>query len=135
MRRSAWNRTLSAIFAIWLALVMGDAGFAHHHCPMHDGPMPSAMPGGGMHGGGHAVGHPSHDEDGAPSPNGQHLCTCIGACTASSGAAALTEPAELPAARIAYVATMAPEHGESQSHPVRPPFSLPFANGPPQRIA
>ena len=135
MRRSAWNRTLSAIFAIWLALVMGDAGFAHHHCPMHDGPMPSAMSGSGMQGAGHGGGHLAHGEDDAPPPDGQHACTCIGACTASSGAAAVTKPAALPAATIAFVATVAPEYGESQAHLVRPPFSLPFANGPPRRVA
>ena len=136
MRRSPWNRTLSAIFAVWLALVMGDAGFAHHHCPMHDGPMPSAMSGGEMHGAGHGASHLSHGDDGTQTPDGQHLCTCIGACAGSTGAAvAFATPTELPAARISYVAATAPERGELQAHPHRAAFTLPFANGPPPRIA
>jgi len=121
--------------AIWLVLVLGDAGFAHHHCPMHDGPMPSTMSGTGMHGAGHAGGHGSHGEDGTPSPGGQHLCTCIGACAASSGAVALAAPTDLAVDSVAEVAVAVPEHGESQAHPPRAPFTLPFANGPPLRIA
>ena len=114
---------------------MGDAGFAHHRCPMHDGPMLSAMSGNGMHGAGHTGSQPSHGEDGAPAPVGQHLCTCIGACNASAGAAAVAEPTELPAASVAYVAVTAPERSEAEAHPSRAAFTLPFANGPPQRIA
>ena len=135
MHRSRCSRILSAIFAIWLALVMGDAGVAHHHCPMHDGPMPSAMSGGGMHSGGHAAGHASHGEDGPRSPDGQHLCTCIGACAASTGVAAIAEPTELPAASVTYAAVRAPERSEAEARPSRAAFTLPFANGPPQRIA
>jgi len=134
MRRSLWNRTLSAIFAVWLALVLGDAGFAHHHCSMHDGPLP-AVSGSGMHGGAHADGHASHDGHGTPSSSGHHLCTCIGACSASSGAVALAEPTELPAAVIAYVASAATDHSEIRVPSARAPFLLPFANGPPRRIA
>ena len=136
MRRSRSSRVLSAIFAIWLALVMGEAGFAHHHCPMHDGPIPSAMSGNGMlHGTGHGDAHASHGEDGNPAPAGHHLCTCIGACTASSGAATIAEAPALPAAQIAYIAVTVPERREPRASGDRAPFTLPFPNGPPQRIA
>jgi hypothetical protein len=141
MHRSLWNRTLSAIFAVWLALAMGDAGFAHPHCPMHDGPLPAAPSGSGMHTGGHAShgehGAPGHGapEHGAPENGGHHLCTCIGACSASAGAAAIAEPAELPAAVIAFVSGATPERDETRAPAGRAPFSLPFANGPPRRIA
>lgn len=131
MRRSLWNRTLSAIFAAWLAFALGDAGFAHHRCPMHDGPSPPAASGGGTHQGGHA----SHGDRGAPEPGAHHLCTCIGACSASSGAIALREPAELPTAVIAFVSDSAPNHGEITAPVPRAPFTLPFANGPPRQIA
>lgn len=131
MRRSRWNRTLSAIFAVWLAFASGDAGFAHHHCPMHDGPVPAAASAGGVHGGAHA----SHGEHGAPQPGGHHLCTCIGTCSASSGAVALAEPAALPTALVSFVRGAPPAGGERSAPAPRAPFTLPFANGPPLPIA
>lgn len=131
MRRPLWTRTLSAIFAIWLALALGDAGFAHPHCPMHDGPVPSAASGSSGHQGGHAA----HGDHGAPEPGSHHLCTCIGACSASSGAIAPAEPTELPTAVIAFVSRATPDRGEILAPASRPPFTLPFANGPPHRIA
>jgi hypothetical protein len=134
MRRSLWNRTLSAIFAVWLALVMGDAGFAHHHCSMHDGPLPTVS-GSGMHGPAHADGHASHGEHGTPASSGDHLCTCIGACSASSGAVALSEPTKLPAAVIICSAAAATDRSEIRPPSARAAFTLPFANGPPRRIA
>ena len=131
MRRSLWNRTLSALFAVWIALALGDAAFTHPHCPMHDGPQPSATPGSGAHMGGHG----SHSDRGAPEPGGHHLCTCIGACSASTGAIALVAPAELPTVVIAFVGGAAPARGEISPPAARAPFTLPFANGPPRRIA
>src|SRR6476646_4341497 len=133
MRRSPWNRTLAAIFAVWLALVMGDAGFAHHHCPMHDGPTPAA--GSGGHAGGHVGGHAAHGNHDAPASGGHHACTCIGACSASSGAVALAEAPELPAAVVGDVGVAARDRDEMRAPSARAPFTLPFANGPPQRIA
>jgi hypothetical protein len=132
MRRSLSNRTLSAIFAVWLALVMGDAGFAHRHCSMHDAPLPAA---GSGHGAAHAGGHASHDGSRAPSSSGHHHCTCIGACSASSGAVARAEPAELPAAVIVFTAAATADSSEVRAPSARAPFTLPFANGPPRRIA
>jgi len=137
MRRSLWNRTLSAIFAVWLALVMGEAPFVHHHCPMHDGPLPvnadthgSAHRG---HGGDGELGeHAGHD---GPTSHGHHVCTCIGECSASGGAVALTEPAELPVAVIALVETPTAGHRNEPRRGQRPSFTLPFANGPPRAIA
>jgi len=131
MRRSLWNRTLAAIFAVWLALALGDAGVAHHHCPMHDGALPSAASGSG----GHAGGHASHGNHGAPESGSHHLCTCIGACSAASGAAALAEPADIPTAVITFVSAATPGRGEVPAPAARPPFTLPFANGPPRQIA
>lgn len=131
MRHSRWNRTLAAIFAVWLALVMGDTGFAHHHCPMHDGPMPAAASGSGAHAGGHA----SHRDHDAPASGGHHACTCIGACSASSGTVAVAEAVELPAPVVACIAVATPERDDVRAPSARAPFTLPFANGPPQRVA
>ena len=133
MRRSRWTRTLAAIFAVWLALVLGDAGFAHHHCPMHDGPVPTAMGTSGSHAA--HMAHGDQGDHGAPAPNGHHGCTCIGACSASSGAIALVAPPELPAATITDVADTGASSDRQVAPAQRPPFTLPFANGPPQRIA
>lgn len=135
MRRSSWTRTLAAIFAVWLALVLGDAGFVHHHCPMHDGALATAT-GSGAHAGGHAT-HGEPGDHRSPSPDGHHGCSCIGACSASSGAITLGTRPELPLATITSVASAAPSRDADSAPSQRPPFTLPFANGPPlpQRIA
>jgi DUF2946 family protein len=135
MRRSLWNRTLSAIFAVWLALVMGETSVVHHHCPMHDGPLPASGLAHGTHDGhaGHAA-HGEHDDHDGSTGHGHHVCTCIGACSASSGAIALSEPVEFPAAVIAFVETAG--GADHESRPTQhPSFTLPFANGPPGAIA
>jgi hypothetical protein len=120
MRRSPWTRTLSAIFAVWLALVMGEAGFVHHHCPMHDGPAAAAATTGMMDHAGH----------GGPPNGGHHACTCIGACNASS-AVTLVPATELPIPELVLVAAATPERPSDTAPASRADFSLPFANGPP----
>jgi len=122
MRRSPWSRILSALFAAWLALVMGEASVVHHHCPMHDGPAPAAASG-------EMGGHAGHGGGGAPN-GGHHACTCIGACNASS-AVTLTRPAELPMPDVVVFAASAPERPTDSAPTARADFSLPFANGPP----
>jgi hypothetical protein len=119
MRRSSWTRIFSAIFAVWLALVMGEAGFIHHRCPMHDGPAPSAA--------GAMAAHAGHGDV----PNGgHHACTCIGACNASS-AVTLVRATELPIPDVVLVAAAAPERPSDTAPAPRADFSLPFPNGPP----
>lgn len=126
MRRSPWTRLLSALFAVWLALVMGEAGFVHHHCPMHDGPL-AATAAGDM------AGHAAHGGDGAPN-GGHHACTCIGACNASS-AVTLAPTAELPTPAVVLIEASAPDRSPRSVPAARAHFSLPFANGPPAAIA
>lgn len=123
---------MSAIFAVWLALVMGEASFVHHRCPMHDGPLPPAPANGDAHA---STGHSAHHGHGGSTGHGHHVCTCIGACSASGGDVALTQPAELPTVVIAFVATPAPRAAGEPGIPRHPPFTLPFANGPPGAIA
>ena len=120
MRHSPWTRILSAIFAVWLALVMGEAGFVHHHCPMHDGPAAAA------------AGAPMMDHTGhRVAPNGgHHACTCIGDCSASS-AVTLAPAAELPIPDVLLVAAATPDRPSDTAPASRADFSLPFANGPP----
>jgi hypothetical protein len=127
MRRSPLTRFLSALFAVWLALVMGDAGLVGHHCPMHDGTLAAA---GSMdlHGG-----HAGHGDHGAPN-GGHHACTCLGACSASSEVT-LAGPVEVPVPAALLVTTAAPDAPGAATPVARAHFSLPFANGPPAAIA
>jgi hypothetical protein len=129
MRRSLWTRTVSALFAVWLALVMGEAGFAHHHCPMHDGPMPPAA---GVATGGQHGAHGSHD-----TPNGgeHHACTCLGACCVSNGAITLAAGPEIPAVAVGLPSATIPGAASIATPAARALFTLPFANGPPTAIA
>jgi hypothetical protein len=145
MLRAPWSRTLAAVFAVWLALVMGDAGFAHPHCAMHDGAVPATRAA-AMHDpsvahdasahdmlaqGAHAHGAP----DAPPAGHGDHVCSCIGACAASGSAAAIGRAIELPQARVAGFDAAAPRGDAVTRLPRRVPFALPYANGPPPAIA
>jgi hypothetical protein len=126
MRRSPWSRLLSALFAVWLALVMGEAGFVHHHCPMHDGPLAATATGG-------MAGHVGHGNGGAPN-GGHHACTCIGACNASSAVTLAPTPA-LPIPEVVLIEAATPDGWPRAVPAARADFSLPFANGPPPAIA
>ena len=133
MRCPLWSRTLRAFFAIWLALVMGEAGFVHHHCPMHDGPLPAAH-GSDSHASheGHNAGHGQSDTSGH---DGQHACTCIGACSIASGALAVEARPALPIAAIKHVEASAPRATNEFVVARRIPFAQPFPNGPPPAVA
>ena len=126
MRRTPLTRVLAAMVAVWLALVLGEPGLVHHHCPMHDGGSASSA----------AAGHAAHGEQHAPGGgHGRHLCTCVGACTASGAAAALVSSPEVPGA-IVVAATCRPIPPAGAAAPPRRSFALPFANGPPSmRVA
>jgi hypothetical protein len=126
MRRSPWTRILSAFFAVWLALVMGEAGVVHHHCPMHDGPAPGIA-------GGDMAGHAAHGGQGAPN-GGHHACTCLGACSATS-AVTLVDTVGVPIPALVLAAAAAPDSAVRTAPAARAHFSLPFANGPPPAIA
>ena len=135
MPRSRWSRLLSAVFAVWLALVMGEAGFVHHRCPMHDGAMPGQT---ATHAPAHMAHPASADADagnGAPTNAGHHVCTCIGACNAACGALPLPTPGEL-ALIVLRAAAAAPAISPTTAAAATPvPFALPFANAPPRAIA
>ena len=138
MPRSRWSRFLSAVFAVWLALVMGEAGLVHHRCPMHDGSDAG-------HATGHVGAHQSHARAGAshagqsdsdaPAGRGHHVCTCIGACSVSCGSAPLPIPALLPAATVAFTTVAPAVSPMTAAAPAPVPFALPFANAPPRAIA
>lgn len=138
MRRAFWPRPLAALFAVWLALVMGDVGFVHPHCAMHDGPVPTAGAARDVHRAHDAPGHGAlghGDSDTPPAGHGDHACSCLGACTASSGAATIGRAPELPQAITATAETVTPAGEALTRAPDRAPFVLPFANGPPPAIA
>ena len=120
------------MFALWLALVVGEAGFVHHDCPMHDGRLATAS----AHDHSHVAATRAEQSHGSgPAGDGHHVCTCIGACSAASGGIAVDAVPALPAERVARVA-VAPAPDDPALLPLRrPPFALPFANGPPSAIA
>ena len=128
------SRPLSALFALWFAIVLGDPGVLHS-CPMHGGhgaAHSAAMMGNAaaaheghvMHHAAAPASDASHHQD-APAP-----CTCLGHCCAT--------PAAAPVPAVAAV--LVPEAVAEVGHPLPAPSSdapaspdrrLPFANGPP----
>lgn len=127
MRRSLLTRSLSALFAVWLALMMGDAGLVGHHCPTHDGAVAAA---GAMDA---HVGHATHGGHDAPN-GGHHRCTCLGACSASSSVT-LAGPVDVPVPMVVLFTAAAVDAPPASAPVARADFTLPFANGPPPAIA
>src|SRR5687768_7319271 len=97
--RRPWSRALSALFALWFALLAVEPG-PLGSCPMHGGRVPAPADvaatvdvGPGDH---HDI--PVHDGHAAAVPERQddasHCCTCLGDCAGSiSGAALPARPA------------------------------------------
>lgn len=107
------------MMALWLAAILGEPAALHHHCPMHDGPVPAAA---GAHG--------SHSGQHVPAPDhGKHGCTCVGTCS-SGGTTAVTVTPPAVTASIRWRATVTRHEQHSVPLPRRA-FALPFANGPP----
>jgi hypothetical protein len=140
MLRGFWSRPAAALFAVWLALVMGDVGFVHPHCAMHDGALPAHTTGAMNHGSGaHDAGaistQPLGDRDAPPTGHGPHLCSCVGACSATGGAEAIGGETELPQTRVTAREVAVPAANATWHVRPRAPFSLPFPHGPPSAIA
>lgn len=147
--RSRWSRPFTALFALWFAVVLGDAGTLHS-CAMHGGGM-GGHGGHGGHGGqgaahqqatGSAAGHQMdrmHGEQAAahetPPAGSQRRaapgpCTCLGHCCAVTVAVPLPTVATLPVP-VAVAEARHPLEAPAVVAPAAPDLRLPFANGPP----
>jgi hypothetical protein len=153
---SRLSRSLTALFALWFAVVLGDPGVLHA-CAMHGGTHGSEVSAerahsggrGGMHDvhgasetpaeavqqsghGGHA-GHGAHGATGGAEHGGKAPgpCTCVGHCCAASAAASIPVVAALESPAV-VAAHRAPRAAPSDDAPASPDLRLPFANGPPR---
>jgi hypothetical protein len=136
LRQSWLERSLSALFAVWLAFIVAEPA-ALHSCPMHGGHGAAAISRPGALGSGSASrerGRPTaHHEHGAPADDdsAQRYCSCLGQCSsAGPGAAVPAAPVLLTDVVIGEV-RIAISAGTLR-HPVAAEHFLPFANGPPR---
>ena len=145
MRRPRWHRALSAVLALWFALIMVEPA-ALHACPTHSGGHAAAPRADGApqasHAGSHAgshvgAGHAVHAADAPPAPrhapSGDHACTCLGDCAGGTAARVPTGPV----ARLALVTPTQVAPGRPQHEYVAAwgDFVLPFATAPPVALA
>ncbi|MEO7457880.1 MAG: hypothetical protein ABIY52_16610 [Gemmatimonadaceae bacterium] len=118
------SRPLSALFALWFALVLVDPGVLHA-CPMHGGVHATTATSTMSHEQASHAGHhgaPAHDTN---------LCSCVGQCSAA--ATTIPVPQAATFAVPAHVAQpLALFHEPEDDAPASPGLALPFANGPPQ---
>lgn len=119
---ATFRRLIAASLAAWFLFAVGDLPFVHR-CPVHDGGGSSTpVAAEGPHRGG---GHAEHRESDQP---GEHTCTCVGHCSATSVVA-------LPGRPAATTAAAAPIHQPPRLErgivPLLVPHSRPFQNGPP----
>lgn len=133
MRRRWWHRGLSALLAVWFALVVAEPA-ALHACPMHSAAEPStssADASQAAHGGhaGHAA--PSADRqagDHRPADDA-HVCTCLGDCSGTVVASVPTATtAPVVPVRLTAVTLGRPQH---EFVAAWADFVLPFATAPP----
>ncbi|MDB4886726.1 MAG: hypothetical protein JWN79_2164 [Gemmatimonadetes bacterium] len=134
------TRLLRACLALWFALAGAELGMVHA-CPQHGGAgghqhsESSAQAAAGTHGMSHGA-HASVPAAGATSgtdrsPAAPHACTCVGACAAASGAAALAPSHTVPPTATISAADVA-IHGDARdASGGRSAHVLPFGNGPP----
>jgi hypothetical protein len=136
LRRTWLERSLSALFAVWLAFIVAEPA-ALHSCPMHGGHGAAAISRPGALGSGSAGkdhGQPTaHHGHGAPTDDdsAQRYCSCLGQCSSAGPGAAV------PAAPVLLTDVVMGEVRVAISAaatilPVAAEHLLPFANGPPR---
>jgi hypothetical protein len=131
-------RPLAALFALWFAIVLGDAGMLHT-CAMHGGhgghgvaaTPPTANTGHGRHmsHGAQPATHQTAPAD-TQHPDAPAPCTCIGHCCAVTVAAPLPTVGTIPVP-VAVAEERHPLDAPSAEAPAAPDRRLPFSNGPP----
>ena len=126
--RPWWHRALSAVLAVWFALVLVEPA-ALHACPPecigHAAASASAADA--------ASAHHAHSAPERPAPAGSHTCTCLGDCAGSVVARA-------PEGQVALVAQLlttpvAPGRPQHEFVAAWVAFVLPFATAPPALAA
>jgi hypothetical protein len=128
MRRTTLgSRSITILFALWFAMVLGDPGVLHA-CPMHGALDASSTP---------AASHAMHagaamPDSGHSHEHGAHTgCTCVGHCCATPG----TTPASTAAtfSLVAHVVeTSARREFPRDDIPRSPDLRLPLATAPPR---
>lgn len=121
MRRSPLHRIVAALFAVWIAVVIGDPGVLHS-CPEHGAHALTAAH--GSHSAHHDAGH----QHGSKSHGG---CTCVGSCCVTAAVGPLPTVATFAVATHIVPAVEQPRIGSDVAF-TSPDRLLPFANGPPQ---
>jgi hypothetical protein len=118
------SRPLSALFALWFALVLVDPGVLHA-CAMHgSGHAPAAAASDVT------ADHGAH-HDAAPEKDAATQCSCVGQCSVAPAVAPLPDVATFAVpTRVAQAAALFAEPADLVAS--SPDVSLPFANGPPQ---
>jgi hypothetical protein len=94
-----------------------------------------------MHGGhaahtaqaGAPAAHGAHEGHHAPAKQSSKACTCLGQCCSAPPVAIPSIPTEFVAARIVDVRVIT--FGDFTTPVARRAYSLPFANGPPNKLA
>jgi hypothetical protein len=134
MHRPCWERALTAVLALWFAVVTVEPG-ALHSCPMHGTLVISAgATAAAVHGHAH-VGHGAASKD-APTRGHAHQCSCLGDCGAAGSRLALLATAAALELSAAELITRQAAAGEPRRIATAAAYFLPFANGPPRsRVA
>src|SRR5665213_394464 len=125
MRRSLWVRIVTAIWAVWLGTALAT--------PMAMHPMQMAGQMAGMHG------MPGMDQsagsdvptDHMPSHGSSNDCSCICNCCCVPPAIAPSRVATGIETRLVAPQLAVPVNADARGPAALPPYSLPFANGPP----
>jgi hypothetical protein len=127
MRRPLWLRVVITVWAVWLgAMLAGPPEL--HACPVHGDHASHQMSGADMADMAASAGH-----HGTPAHQPSSHCTCIGACcSAAPVAPPAGQVAEISVDEFTAVTPVAPMREDRAATPA-PPYSLPFANGPPAR--
>lgn len=122
MRRPAWLRVFTAVWAIWLQAALLDPG-SFDPCPEHSRHAVATAQAAEMH-----MAHGAH-QHGAPGDKHAHTCNCLGACCCAPAVAVPASHIDVP---IVATLDQAPaQHDDDGIIAVRRAYSLPFSNGPP----
>jgi hypothetical protein len=132
MRHRAVFRFVSALVAVWLAIVLAEPA-ALHVCAAHDGaPAASAAIDAGQHAGHHVHGAAANAGGEHGDVPATHGCSCLGHCAGSASPVILATTLD---GALVVLGSSDRTTAELGFTPLAPAFLLPFANGPPLSVA